>query len=152
MDPKFAKLVEHLAPKYEALVAMQPVRNGAIPAKMSGIYMFSTPVEHLYVGRANDLRNRYKNHCGGTSNHAAFAFKLARIETGNIKATYVAGKGSRKWLMEQPAFVAAFTNAKALIRTLEYRYVEEADPNRQALLEIYCTIVSGAKHNDFENH
>lgn len=106
------------------------------------------------VGRSDDLRGRYGRHCrsGATHRQATFAFRLARIETGYTEATYVAGEGSWEWLVEQPAFVAAFTNAKALIRTLEYRCVEEADPVRQALLEIYCTIVLGAKHNDFENH
>jgi len=156
MDPKFVALVEKLAPKCASLAAMKPLKYGELPAGMpkAGIYMFSTPAENLYVGRSDDLRGRYGRHCrpGATDRQAAFAFKLARIETGYTKATYVAGEGSRKWLMEQREFVAAFTNAKRLIRTLEYRYVEEADPNRQALLEIYCTIVLGAKHNDFENH
>jgi hypothetical protein len=156
MDRKFAALVEHLAPKCAALAAMRPLKYGELRADMpkAGVYMFSTPTEHLYVGRSDDLRGRYGRHCrpGATDRQAAFAFKLARIETGYTEATYVAGEGSRRWLMEQPAFAAAFTNAKALIRTLEYRYVEESDANRQALLEIYCTIVLGAKHNDFQNH
>src|SRR5262249_50892046 len=155
MDPKFAALVEHLAPKCAALAAMKPLEYGALPADMpkAGVYMFSTPTEHLYVGRTNNLRTRYNDHCGAgaTYNKAAFAIKLARIETG-LKATYRTD-GSVKSLMQQsPEFVAAFNNAKALIRTFEYRYVEEADPDRQALLEIYCTVVLGAKHNDFKNH
>ena len=37
-------------------------------------------------------------------------------------------------------FAAAFMAAKERIRKMEYRYVEEADQNRQALLEIYCAV------------
>jgi hypothetical protein len=33
------------------------------------------------------------------------------------------------------------TAAKERIRAMEYRYIEEADQNRQALLEIYCAVV-----------
>jgi hypothetical protein len=33
--------------------------------------------------------------------------------------------------------------AKERIRGMEYRYVEETDQNRQALLEIYCAVVFG---------
>ena len=32
---------------------------------------------------------------------------------------------------------------------MEYRYVEEADKNRQALLAIYCAVVLGTPYNDF---
>ena len=42
--------------------------------------------------------------------------------------------------------------AKERIRAMEYRYVEEADQNRQALLEIYCAAVLGTPYNDFGTH
>ncbi len=35
---------------------------------------------------------------------------------------------------------------------MEYRYVEEPDQNRQALLEIYCAIVLDTPYNDFGTH
>ncbi len=43
--------------------------------------------------------------------------------------------------MLDPAFAAAFSAAKQRIRAMEYHYIEEADQNRQALLEIYCAVV-----------
>ncbi|MGO9397349.1 MAG: hypothetical protein ACLP19_05810, partial [Xanthobacteraceae bacterium] len=103
---------------------------------------------------SNDLRGRYGRHCrpGATYRQAAFAFQLARKITGNIKAAYRAGTGSRAGLMLDPAFAAAFVAAKERIRAMEYRYVEEADQNRQALLEIYCAIVLGTPYNDFGTH
>jgi hypothetical protein len=61
---------------------------------------------------------------------------LTREMTNNLNATYKT-EGSRAWLMQQPTFVEAFTAAKARIRAMDYRFVEEANQNRQALLETY---------------
>ena len=54
--------------------------------------------------------------------------------------------------MLDPAFAAAFLAAKERIRGMEDRYVEEANQNRQALLEIYCAIVLETPYNDFRTH
>jgi hypothetical protein len=82
---------------------------------------------------------------------AAFAFRLARIETGQLKATYKA-EGSRDALMLDPVFRAAFESGKARIREMDVRFVEEADPVRQALLEVYVAIALATPHNDFATH
>jgi hypothetical protein len=155
MDSKFVALVENLAPKLEQLLAMQPFSNGKLPADMpqSGIYLFSENGRHLYVGRSNTLRGRYGRHCrrGATHKQAAFAFLLAREMTNNVKATY-RPEGSRAWLMQKPEFSEAFAAAKARIRAMHYRFVEEADQNRQALLEIYAAVVLETRYNDFGTH
>jgi len=119
----------------------------------SGVYLFTEFDRHLYVGRSNDLRGRYGRHCraGSTHREAAFAFRLARETTGNLKATYKE-KGSRESLIQDPAFRLAFTSAKARIRAMQFRFVEETDQNRQALLEIYCAVVLGTPYNDFATH
>ena len=54
--------------------------------------------------------------------------------------------------MQDPPFRAAFKAAKERIRKMDYRYVEEVDQNRQALLEIYCAIVLSTPYNDFKTH
>lgn len=54
--------------------------------------------------------------------------------------------------MLDPVFAAAFSAAKERIRQMEYRYVEEVDQNRQALLEIYCAVVLATPYNDFGTH
>lgn len=54
--------------------------------------------------------------------------------------------------MKLPEFLTAFDAAKARIRSMDYRFVEEADQNRQALLEIYCAIVLETPYNDFGTH
>ena len=153
MDPKFAAVVESLAPKLHELLAMTPCRDGKLPAGMpeKGVYLFTENGVHLYVGRSNDLRGRYGRHClpGATHRMAAFAFKLARIDTGHVEATY-AREGGRDWLMQQPAFAATFRDAKARIRRMDYRCVGEDHQTRQPLLEIYVATVLEAKHNDFK--
>ena len=82
---------------------------------------------------------------------AAFAFRLARETTGRIQATYRT-EGSRKDLMKDPVFVRAFDNAKARIRTMEVRFVEETHPLRQCLLEVYVAVALDTPYNDFDNH
>ncbi len=156
LDPKFATLVEQLEPKLRVLLAQRPITAGVLPRAMpsSGIYLFSEGDRHLYVGRSNNLRRRYGRHClpSATGRQAAFAFLLAREMTGNTAAAYRPGEGSRDGLMLDPQFAEAFRAAKARIRVMDFRYVEEADQNRQALLEIYCAVVLGTPYNDFGTH
>ena len=80
------------------------------------------------------------------------AFQLAREVTGRTAVAYRAGEGSHADLMLDPVFAAARTAAKERIRGMEYRYVEEADQNRQALLEICCAVVLATPYNDFGTH
>ena len=35
---------------------------------------------------------------------------------------------------------------------MDLRFVDEADPIRQALLEIYVAVVLGTPYNDFDTH
>ena len=135
---------------------MPPVKPTHLPRQMpkAGVYVLSEGGQHLYVGRSNDIRGRISRQSrpGATHRMAAFAFRLAREATGNLRATYKKGKGSRAGLMENRAFVDAFTSAKARICGMELRYIEETDPVRQTLLEVYVAVVLEAKYNDFDNH
>jgi hypothetical protein len=54
--------------------------------------------------------------------------------------------------MKDPDFREAFDEAKARIREMEVRYVEEADALRQTLLEIYVAVSLGTPYNDFRTH
>ncbi|MBZ9699543.1 MULTISPECIES: hypothetical protein [unclassified Mesorhizobium] len=103
----------------------------------SGIYLFSEGSKHLYVGRSNRIAERYRLHCGPSAkeNQASFAWKLT-AEVMEHKATYRKGEG-RKDKIVIPEFADAFRLAKERIRAMEYRFVEEADQTRQALLEAY---------------
>ncbi|MDD1638507.1 MAG: hypothetical protein LUQ56_10310 [Methylococcaceae bacterium] len=46
----------------------------------------------------------------------------------------------------------AFTDAKARLRAMNIRVVEECNPLRQALLEMYVAVALAATYNDFDNH
>ena len=116
----------------------------------SGIYLFSEGASHLYVGRSKRLRDRLRYH-SSSAEDAPFAFKLAREQTGNTKPSY-SSKGSRKKLLADLQFRAAFQLAKERIRRMQIRFVDEPDPIRQALLEIYVTISLEAPYNDFDTH
>ena len=157
MNSNFEKLTEQLQPAFERLMAMEPVRNGrfngSVPKR--GVYLLSEPDNgHLYVGRSNDIRARYGRHCnpGATHRMAAFAFKLAREATGKVKASYKAGPDSRAGLMKDAKFVAAFNKAKDRIHGMDFRFVEEVNPIRQCLLEIYVAVEMETPYNSFDNH
>lgn len=148
-------MVESLHPSFERLMTRAPAVGVAPPIGIprSGVYLFSEGDRHLYVGRSNRLRERYFLHCrsGSQQNQASFAFKLAREATNRTTATYQQ-KGGRKDLMLDRDFMEAFQNAKGRIRQMQYRYVEETDQTRQALLEVYVSIALDTPYNDFNTH
>ena len=156
MDSKFISHVETLKPQLKSLLSMPAITPVTLPSKMfrKGVYLLSEGEKHLYVGRSNDIKKRISGHSrpGATHRTAALAFRLAREATGNLIATYKNGEGSRSTLMEDENFVAAFDAAKARIRKMNLRFVEENDPVRQALLEIYVAVVLNTPYNDFDNH
>ena len=126
-----------------------------VPREMPkcGIYLLSEQGTPLYVGRSNRLRKRLSNHCrrSATYKMAAFAFRIARESTGNVNATY-RPEGSRSALMADPEFAAAFEAAKERIRAMNVRFVEEVDPIRQTLLEVYAALSLATPYNDFDTH
>ena len=156
MDAVFLAHVETLRPQLDRLLRMLPVKPSELPkdTPKAGIYLLSEGGRHLYVGRSNGIRGRIGRHClpGATHRMAALAFRLAREATGNPRATYKHGAGSRSALMEEPAFAQAFVDAKARIRQMDLRFVAESDPVRQMLLEVYVAVVLGTPYNDFDNH
>jgi predicted GIY-YIG superfamily endonuclease len=155
MHESFRQYVETLHPSFEKLYNMHPVRIGALPKVIPEkcIYLFSEGQNHLYVGRTRRLRNRLRQHsiAGAQHSQAVFAFRLAREMTGRTLAAYSA-EGSRKALSLESSFAAAFTSCKLRVRNMDLRFVEETDPLRQALLEIYISIVLATKYNDFDTH
>lgn len=156
MDTQFLQHVASLRPKLDALLAMEPVKPSRLPKLMpkAGVYLLSEGNEYLYVGRSNNIRGRIARHSrpGATHHMAAFAFRIARQVTGRLDASYKTGEGTRDALAREPKFARAFVEAKARVREMDLRYVEEADPVRQALLEVYVALAVKAKHNDFDNH
>ncbi len=67
------------------------------------------------------------------------------------KATYRKGEGRADLILRQD-YADAFSEAKARIRKMDYRFVEESDQMRQALLESYVCIVLDTPYNDFNTY
>jgi predicted GIY-YIG superfamily endonuclease len=155
VDEAFKRFVEMLRPAFERLMLMTPLSMSAIPKRLPEkcIYLLSEGPNHLYVGRTRKLGRRLRQHsiAGAQHNQAVFAFKLAREVTGRLAAAYSV-EGSRKMLCAEPEFAEAFKQSKARVRNMDLRFVEEADPTRQALLEIYASVVLRTKYNDFDTH
>lgn len=155
MNPIFREVVESLEPRFQQLMNSAPVKFDRLPAVMPerGIYLFSEEGDHLYVGRTNRLRNRLRGHCSASSTYhtAAFAFRITRHATGRLRASY-RKEGSRAALMQDEDFAAKFVAAKQRLSEMDIRYVEEIDPIRQTLLEVYVAVVLKTPFNDFDNH
>ena len=155
MDARFQEYVEKLHSSYARLVSMHPENIFNLPKELPRqcVYLFSEGGHHLYVGRSNNFRNRLRQHSsdGAQHNQAVFAFRLAREATGKVEASYKP-EGSRATLLTDPDFAKAFLSAKQRVRAMDLRHVEEADQLRQALLEIYVSVVLRTPYNDFATH
>ena len=151
MNSEFANLLSNLQPLCDRLRTMAPVSADDLPTtKVRGVYAFSENDKVLYVGRSNHIGRRCKQHWqpGSRLNDAPFAVLLARQTTG-ILPTY-SGDLVRKKLIEHDGFMTAFKEAKERIRQMEFRFVEEPDPIRQTLLEVYCAVSLKSPYNKFD--
>jgi hypothetical protein len=154
MDERFRLRIEGLHRKFEQLRSMPAVSFRDVQkdeVDRSGVYLLSEGDQPLYIGRSRNIRNRLASHGYGSHNGSPFAFKLARAATGNLVASY-SKPGSRPDLMSRPEFSAAFRAAKARIRAMSIRFVDEPEPVAQALLEIYATVALDTPYNDFDTH
>jgi hypothetical protein len=153
MHEEFRRFTDGLDKQLRELLQMEPVTL-AQPIKSSprgGVYLFTEHGNHLYVGRTKrKFSDRLKGHIN-TAKDCPFAFRIAREETGFTKSTYNGG-GTRKKLLANEAFVSSYESAKKRIKKMEVRWVQESDPTRQALLEIYVSVVLKTPYNDFDTH
>jgi len=151
----FKAHLRDLEVKRRELLSMQPTTRDTLPRDMPtrGVYLLSEAGRHLYVGRSNGIRKRIGRHCRLSAKHnmASFAFRLAKEKLGIGRATYRKGQ-ARSDVANQELFAKEFAAAKVRIRAMQVRYVEERDPIRQALLEIYVSLVHGTPYNDFDTH
>jgi hypothetical protein len=122
MSSDFAQRLELLPKLLHNLMESQPI-SFPLP-KAAGIYLLSEGDNHLYVGRTNDVRRRYRNHTTASAGHnqATFAFRIAREETGKNKAAYTRA-GSRSALLLDPAFSATFERAKLRVQRMHMRFI-----------------------------
>jgi len=154
MDSRFARYLESLHEKYEQLMAMEPVtmESPLHGTPEGGVYLFSESASHLYVGRSKrQLNKRLRGHIRNSAKDSPLAFKLAREETGQIVTAY-SGDHIREKLLSAPEFSKAYQDSKERIRRMNIRWVHEPEPTKQALLEIYVSVVLETPYNDFDTH
>jgi excinuclease UvrABC nuclease subunit len=155
MDTTLRRLTSTLPSKLQTLLVATPFPIGVVPRETPkrGIYLLTEGGQDVYVGRSNNIRERLASHRQRSGDHytATFAFRIARRDTGNVKATY-ATKGSRAELQKDPAFQEAFTRAKERVARMTVRVVGEEDPVQQALLEILAAEHLRTPYNDFDYH
>jgi hypothetical protein len=124
-------------------MSMNPVTREALPREIPrrGVYVLSEANRHLYVGRSDAIRDRLAWHCRPSSPHnmASFAFRLAK-ET--------AGIGEARADVAQ-RLAQEFVDAKLRVAAMQIRYIEETDPIRQTLLELYVSVVHRTPYNEF---
>jgi hypothetical protein len=152
MRPEFEILTKELEAKYLELLAMPAIRAEAIPSDtpIGGIYQFSENGVPMYTGRTKrKISVRVRNHFSAAPD-CPFAWLLAREVTG-YKRTYKK-EGSRRDSLLRDDFQNAYLEAKMRIRKMDVRFVEEADPLRQTLLEIYIAVSANSRYNDFDTH
>jgi hypothetical protein len=153
VDQKLPSIATQLEKKLNILLAMAPITDGQLPSDIpnGGVYLFTEFGKHLYVGRSNDLRNCYAQHClpRAWHRHASFARCLARDWLGNKDLIYrPAGRTLKTPILDSQSAMA-FTAAKARIRAMDFRFVEEIDAKQQALLETYCSVALDIPYSDF---
>jgi len=155
MDAIFQREIEKVVVVFKTLVESKPIRYplGVRTLPEKGIYLFSEKGAHQYVGRSDSIRDRLNMHQRESAdiNSASFAALIAKKDCG-IKAVSYKAAAPGSHYSDQPDFRKAFSLAKKRIRQMEIKVIEETDPVRQALLELYTASVLKTPYNDFSNH
>ena len=151
MKRDFDKLMEHVKTLHEELLSSKPRKPGHISTEFEhpGVYLFSERGRFLYAGHSKNMRDRIRQHHQPDRRwNAPFAFLLVGEVTDNWDPTYRA-QGSRKRLLENKAFLAAFSEQVHRIAKMDVRLVRVDDPLVRALLEIYTSTVLDTPYNEF---
>ncbi len=150
MKRDFDQLMAEVKQLHGKLVDMTPVTRDSLGAcDYPGVYLFTEHGKDLYVGRGKNLKKRIPQHSPIRMTDAPFAFRLAREETGMLKASYRQDELSRPQLKKNPSFIKAFLGQADRIGKMSIRYVRVEDATTQALLEIYTATVLDAPYNEF---
>ncbi|SFH69701.1 hypothetical protein [Bradyrhizobium sp. cf659] len=137
---------------FHRLMTSEPFRSKGIAAQRgkSGVYAFFENAVPVHVGRTRNLGGRLRGHVTKSPFSASFAFKRTRRER-NVAATYVT-VGSRAELVKEAAFEAEFVRQIELVKLMDVRFVEIADPIAQYLLELYAHLELGLALDEFNTH
>jgi hypothetical protein len=103
------------------------------------------------VPAESEMQLDIQDQCYPTSENPDAGHPLSWLELSGGNLSHLP-KGSRVALCAEPKFGAAFLQAKERVRAMDVRYVEETDPLRQVLLEVYVLIILKTPYNDFDTH
>jgi hypothetical protein len=154
MDEKFREHIESLDEKYQNLMNMAPLTIGGLegPGPTGGVYLFSEGKKHIYAGRTKrSIHERLKEHVG-KSRDCPLAKRITRKKTDKKKrsdGTWDALFKDKNLYPSGENFEEIYEESKNRIKRMDVRYVEETDPIKQALLEIYVAVVENTEYNDF---
>jgi hypothetical protein len=146
MNKTFEAHVASIIPAFDDLVS--PKDRGPIP-KAAGVYILFEGNAPLLVGRSRDLNARQAWNCSGNATQATFAFTLARVAMEHLEPRSGTSQAKR-WLMQDIRFASEFARAKERVSRMAFHWVREADPVRQALLELYTAIAMQTPFNTFK--
>ncbi len=120
------------------IVRDSPRRNLDIPKQ--GISVFLEDGRPRYVGRSDRMRTRILEHgrAGSQHNAATFAFLLA-TEAAHQKGIDCTAR-TRAELQNSDDFNPLYDEAKARVRSMEFKVVEVTDPIEQAVFEAYAAL------------
>ena len=128
-----------------------PLQPSTLPEKQA-IYVFLEDNKPVHVGRTRNLKRRSRGHISNSHFSASFAFKRARVATGNEKASYKA-QGSRNSLIkDDTVFFAEFTRQIGLVKNMQIKYLLLDDPIDQYLLELYAAMEYKTSLSEFDTH
>lgn len=152
MNEKFETITQAIPELFDRLTGSSYFTEKGIAAQIgkSGVYVFFENDKAIHVGRTRDLSRRLREHITKNHNSASFAFKRTRRELGVI-ASYTK-VGSRRELVKDPVFAAAFHRHVNLLRDIRVKFVEVRDPLKQYLLELYAHLEYGLELDEFETH
>ena len=137
------------------LLKMNPVgrRYKTSPEKdISGIYLFSENGKPVYVGRSKTSTTAIKAILVQVLIQHPSLFYWHEIRQERTRQVINQTLKTRKELMKDDSFDKAFNETRKRIEKMEFRYVEESDSIRQALLVIYCAVKLNTEYNKFETH
>ena len=131
-------------------------RNGKPLPKTKGVYCLYEGDEPLYVGKANNISGRIRDHRQRSSDRglATFAFNLTKEEFKKEHPHRDISGLTMENLELDSDFAPLFTKSKERVRKMSVRFVEIQDPIERTIFELCAHIELGAppQFNNFGNH
>jgi hypothetical protein len=152
MNEHFRRATEAIPELFQRLMTSEPFRDKGTATQKSkaGVYAFFENGAAVHVGRTRNLGGRLRGHTIKSHYSASFAFKRTR-RVRKVLATYVTA-GSRAELVKEVAFEAEFVRQIGLVKLMDVRFVEIADPIARYLLELYAHLELELPLDEFETH